>query len=270
MLKMFFDGSWSSNSVTLACLAADDPVWIYFDQQWSKLLADRGNPPYMHMKEAMPLVGPFEGWKPDARDFLIQGLIGLLMEIGQHRRFHAFTCTIDLEAHARWQVPKQLPPAARLCARLIFPRVVDWYSKFPDAILDTIEIFFDRNEMFIGHISEDWNSKRIRRQFPVWGLVRTVAPAEMALTPGIQAADMMAWAGHRLAPKSVKSDGILIAPKTYLFKNTDDRFSRIATDIFNGPAGWHVLLDEYILATRRFPEEGARKLLSPARKPLRV
>jgi hypothetical protein len=259
VLKMYFDGSWSSRCMTLSCLAADEGVWRYFENEWRGILAERGNAPYMHMKEAMPLHGAFKGWRPKDRDFVIQGLLGLLMQVGQNRRFHSFTCSVDLDAHAKWQARNRLPSAARLCARLVFPRVMDWYGAFPDPILDAVDVFFDRDEPFIGHISSDWNSKKMRRMFPVWNLVRTIAPADMSKTPPIQGADMIAWSAHRLSCKKLGEKSALLFPRKYILADTFDEFLTTATQIFNGPAGFHILLDEYILATRRFPEAGAGK-----------
>ena len=254
MLKTYFDGSWDSRCMSLAGLAADEDVWSYFDHEWRGILANRGNARYMHMKEAMPLEKEFKGWSAEKRDFLLIGLLGLLMEVGQHKKFHAFTCSVDLAAHDRWQARNRLPAAARLCARIAFPKMLDWYSEFPDPILDTIDVFFDRNEPFIGHISNDWNNLKLRKKYPVWGLVRTVAPAEMLLTPGVQAADMLAWSAHRLIIKKLEGQRGLVIPQKYLLADSSTAFLKMATDIFNAPAGWHALLDEYTLATRRFPE----------------
>jgi hypothetical protein len=255
--------------MTLACLAADDGVWKYFEDEWRAILRDRGNPPYMHMKEAMPLVETFAGWKAEQRDFLIMGLLGLLMEVGQNRKFHAFTCSVDLGAHDRWKARNRLPPAARLCARLVFPKALDWYGGFPDPILEarSIDAFFDRKEKFMGHISADWNNKKIRRKLPVWELVRTIAPADMSKTPPIQAADMIAWSAHRLTVKKLAKSNDPIFPKKYILADSSDDFLRMATNIFGGPPGWHGVLDEYVLATRRFPEEGTQIPFFLRRKP---
>jgi hypothetical protein len=229
---MYFDGSWNDRLVSLACLAADEDVWKYFEQEWAKILADRGGAKYMHMKEAMPLEDHFKDWRPDDRDSLVQGLTGLLMEVGRHRRFHSFTCTVDMEAHARWRVRNRLPAPARLCARVVFPAVINWYGEFPDIVLDSIDVFFDRNEPFIGHISADWNSKKIRQKFQVWHLVRTIAPAEMKLTPPLQAADMLAWATHRLTRKICPTSNDIVVSRTYSLTDRSDRFLSLATDIF--------------------------------------
>ncbi len=233
--------------MTLAALAADEQVWIYFEREWANLLSDRGNPPYMHMKEAMPLKGAFEGWEPEARDFLVYGLLGLIMEIGQNPRFRSFTCTIDLVAHKRWKAEKNLPLPERLCARLVFPKAYEWYSSFPDPILDSIDVFFDRNERFMGHIAGDWNNKKTQKTPPIWGLVRTIAPADMRQTPPLQAADMLAWARNRMA-----------------VVERNDKFSQLARDILNGPARTFIDLNEKALSSRRFPEGG---IVRPLRKP---
>jgi hypothetical protein len=257
VLKAYFDGSVSSSkAMTLAAIAADEATWSNFEPQWKYVLEDRGGASYSHMKEAMPLEGIFRGWQPENRDWLIQGLKDLIAEFNHAPKFRVFTCTVDLEAHARWKRQKQHPSPERLCARILFPRILDWYQRFPDPIVDVIEMFFDRNERFMGHIQTDWNNKKLRKRFPMLELIRTVAPAEMRLTPPIQAADMVAWARNRLAVPPDSLSPFAIKPVL----SVGDNFSLMAKLIYLATdKGQHYTLDETQLATRRFPENNLKR-----------
>jgi hypothetical protein len=237
--------------MTLAAIAADEAAWSSFEPQWKYVLGDRGGASYSHMKEAMPLEGTFKGWTPENRDWLIHGLRDLISEFNHMPRFRVFTCTIDLDAHARWKRQKQHPSPERLCARILFPRILDWYVEFSDPILDTLEIFFDQGEPYMGHIQNDWNNKKLRQKLPVLELIRTIAPADMRLTPPIQAADMVAWARNRLAVPSDLLSPLAIKP-TFSVR---DKFSLMAKLIYAATQkGSHYTLDEKQLATRRFPD----------------
>jgi hypothetical protein len=220
------------------------------------------------MKEAMPLEGEFKGWSPENRDWLIQGLKDLILEFNQNPRFRVFTCAVDLEAHARWKHQQQHPSPERLCAKILFPRILDWYAGFPDPIVDGIELFFDRNERFMGHIQTDWNNKKLRKRVPMLELIRTIAPAEMRFTPPIQAADMVAWARNRLAVPPDSLNPFAIKP----ILSVGDNFSLMANQVFEATdKGQHYTLDETQLATRRFresnPELGPPSAAAKSQRP---
>jgi hypothetical protein len=81
-----------------------------------------------------------------------------------------------------------------MCVRGLVPKIFDWYRGFPDTILDVMEFYFDGDEPFMRHIDGEWKSREFRRRYPVWGLIRTIEPVAMQVTPGIQVADLFAWA----------------------------------------------------------------------------
>ena len=251
MLKVYFDGSKSerSESLTLAAVAADESLWADFNDQWRTVLSRRGSAPYSHMAESMKLEGAFRGWKPATRDFLLSGLGDLLAEFSHKERCMAFSCTVDLGAHSRLKQSRNLPSPERLCARLIFPKIMDWYGTFPEAILDQMEVFFDRNEGFMRHISTDWNDKRVRRKYPIWNLIKTIAPATMQNTPPLQGADMIAWARNRLATTPPLSP-LELKPEL----SVTDNFSLRAKLIFASTRIFYWTVDEHAMLTRRFPE----------------
>jgi hypothetical protein len=92
VLKAYFDGSRNdrAESITLAAVAADESLWVDFENQWRIILDNCGNAPYCHMKEAMKLEGAFKGWRPEARDYLIGGLADILQDFSFKDRFRDF------------------------------------------------------------------------------------------------------------------------------------------------------------------------------------
>ncbi|MBI4444123.1 MAG: DUF3800 domain-containing protein [Acidobacteria bacterium] len=270
MLKVYFDGSNNQQFLVLACLAAEEKVWAGFESEWRETLQACGNPPYMHMREAMPLVEAFDGWKPEARNHLIDALVQVIATASQSPKFRVLLCAVDLSGHALWRTRKQLPAPPRLCARVIFAQVWDWYEKFDDPILEPMEIYFDRDEPFMRNIEADWKSSKMRNRFPALNLIRAIEQADMKLFPPLQAADMVAWAVQRLAPKVVPTNtGILVPQRAYDFCNFDDHFSTLATTILRFPREdsiWGHVLDEYQLATWSHAEEGAAAMHPPPSK----
>lgn len=244
MLKVYFDGSGKEEDpqtkfVTIAGFAGEEEVWSYFDQEWNGILSDRGNPPYMHMADAIQHKRNFESWDADKTDFLIQGLIGLLQEVtvGQ-KKFCGFSCTVDLAAHSKWKARNHIPPIAQLCANLSFAKTFDWYGGFPDLIISSFDIFFDRGDPFLNVLMQQRNDRRIKKEHPWWDLVRTIEPAEMQKTPALQAADLLAWSHNRL-----KSNG----PSGWA--------GRLASQIAGSVQFWHFDLTAEILASQKHRNE---------------
>jgi hypothetical protein len=195
-LKCYFDGSQKhGRRLTLAAIAGDETAWAGLEKDWTAFLSYVGIR-YTHMKEAIARKGEFQGWKKEKRDWFVDGLVTFFKEHQAQNvgRLKAFTATVDLKAHRDCSHIAGLPSPARMCVRGIVPQVLDWYSAFPDTILDVMEFYFDRDEPYMQHIDADWKSAAFRSRYPAWGLIRNIAPVEMQITPGVQVADLFAWA----------------------------------------------------------------------------
>ncbi len=202
-LRKYYDGSKSVTAkphMTLTCVAADESVWENLEPAWEEIRKARGNPAYIHMTDLMALPVPrgiYKGWSIRQRDHLIDGLLGVLFSFSDNPRIHTCTATVDLMAHARVNRRRSLPAPERICARLVFPEITEWYGRFPDLILDVIDAFFDQGEPFMRHVLDDWTSKKFKKRFPFWNMVRTVAPVVMEHTPPVQMADVICWGWQR-------------------------------------------------------------------------
>jgi hypothetical protein len=244
VLKVYFDGSGKEGDpqakfVTMAGFAAPEELWSYFDDQWLQILRERGDPSFMHMKDAIQHTGNFAGWDAGKTNFLIQGLIGLLQEVTVgNKRFCGFRCTVDLIGHEAWKARNNIPPVAQLCANIAFGRMLAWYGEFPDPIISGFDVYFDRGEPFLDILMRQWNNKVSPGQEPWWHLVRKLAPAEMQTVPALQAADMLAWSHNRL--KTTHASGWA---------------GRLATQISNGVQCWHYDLTDHVLATIKNPNK---------------
>jgi hypothetical protein len=198
-VKSYFDGSKKSDKcLTLACLGADEITWREMEERWEEVRKKRGNPRFLHMTDAMALQGEFEGWNSEDRDHLIDGLLNVFLFFRGHPRINSFTCTVDLIVHERPKKARSLPAPARICARIVFPQMIDWYGQLPGLDLGAVEAYFDRNESFMRHIQPDWTSKKIRKLHPYWELVKTITAVEMEYSPALQMTDFIAWGRNRL------------------------------------------------------------------------
>lgn len=217
-LKAYFDGATgfitengkrSPKSLTLTCLAADEQIWSQLEPEWEKVRKERGNPPFLHMADAMSLNGDiFGSWDEQRRDYLLDGLYSVLHGFGKNPRMHSFTCTIDLQAHARWKAIKNHPSPARLCTRYVCPVMFEWYARFPDPILSAMELYFDSGEPFMRHVDADWKNKKMKKEYPALEIIRTIAPVNMKITPPIQMADMICWGFSRQSVVEISAENV--------------------------------------------------------------
>src|SRR5258708_936594 len=197
-VKSYFDGSISRRRMALAGIVADENTWCEVEERWEEVRKTRGNPPFIHMTYLMALEEMYEDWSEDDRDYLVDGLLNVLHFFRGSRSLRRFTCSVDRESHAELKRPKRLPSPDKLCARMLFPHVTEWYAEIPGVHIGEIQVYFDRNEPYIRHIREDWTSKKIRRKHPHWNLVKSITEAEMQSTPALQIADVIAWGCNRI------------------------------------------------------------------------
>lgn len=246
-LKMYLDGSGTAGVIlTLGAVVADNSVWLEFEPAWDDVLARYGVP-YSHMKELTGRRGPFTDWTDTRREQFAAALVATIEGFPLSDRMRQYGCWIDLVAHERWRKARNHPSPHRLCARVLFPTFLDDYP----GLIDSIDLRFDQGEPFMTHLREDWDNRKIRRQAPVWGIVRTMAPHDMKTTPALQVADLIAWSRTRYETA--------VRPK--LGQDGLDVFSVLAARVLNhGLRGIHREIGEKAMAESTFAEEGLRRL----------
>ena len=213
-LESYFDGSaqgdWRKEKlVTLAGYAADDSMWMTFDQEWDAILKDdrrRAAAPYLHMREATKYKDAFHyknGWNSKRLSFLITDLLMYMQTIDKDR-FRQFGCTIDLEAYRRLENQGFLfNDPIEICNDYCPAVALFWYFTEYPGIVHSAHFFFDIEEPFKELFEKHWKRQKANFLDPaanpdVWGLIKTVTTAEMRDKPAMQAADLLAWSSNRV------------------------------------------------------------------------
>jgi hypothetical protein len=162
-------------------------------------------------------VDPFErvvGWTNEKLNQLIFDSINLLQGLDK-KAFCSFICSVNTSARSRLvEAGVIIPKPETICAQWCVRKASDWYLReHPDKI-EPMTIFYDRGEKFFGSIKDTWLKERTppnrvaRKLF--WDLVKNVVDDDMAYSPGIQAADMLAWSRSRGLSETVRDQRDLL------------------------------------------------------------
>jgi hypothetical protein len=232
-IKAYLDKSGQNSSpyVTLAAFVGSDMAWAEFEIGWREALKTGFLPvPYMHMVEALGLRPntPFDrnlGWERKH----VWDLVGkLLVFLGglERGRITMHSCVIDMDAWRDLTASGcESPSAVELCNRYVSKYIVALFAakvleRAPSEVFliardDLLNFTFDRNEDFFDPFRKFVNSEKEEAErtgdSPIWKLVDGVGEGEMKTTPGIQAADVLAWALNRESTVSKGEEGKHIA-----------------------------------------------------------
>jgi len=210
-LRAYFDssGKLEDNWITLAAVAADEKMWSELEAAWGEILD--GHTPkgqYIHMREVYRLQKAFDkqqGWTHDNAFGLVNKCLVYMSHLDK-KRFRMFYCSIDLNAWRKLRNETyQMPDPVEMCNLFCAETVLGWYLQYyPDLLnpeTDRVKYFFDRDEYFYRPFYEKWQRERDaaeqRQGWSVWKIIEEVSTVEMQKTPGIQAADIVAWAINR-------------------------------------------------------------------------
>jgi hypothetical protein len=210
-LRAYLDssGKLENDYITLAAFAANDEMWKKFETDWHAILD--GHTPkakYVHMRELAHQVDGFDrkfGWTNGNAFGLAEKCLVYMSHLDK-KRFHMFYCAVDLKA---WRTLRAetypLPSPIEMCNQFCPEGVMLWHAfYYPDVIdlqNDSISYFFDKGEPFKQPFEDKWIQETKRSEetgvWSVWNRVQQVTPADMKKVPGIQAADILAWAVNR-------------------------------------------------------------------------
>lgn len=205
-MNCYFDGSIGGQHdawLTLGGFAASDKTWARIEAEWEVMLRDRYPiAPYVHMTDLITGNDPFEreaGWCSCRVKGLVDDVINLLGSINP-TDLCAFACSVDVLARKRLKdegYPVTDP--AIICAENGLGRLLEWYTDKHG--IELSYLFYDQNEPFIRSIRRRWQRAVPQRKLVTgdlfWGRIAGVLPVAMERTPGIQAADVIAWAFTR-------------------------------------------------------------------------
>lgn len=210
-LRAYLDssGKLEDDWITLAAVAAPEGMWKEIEPAWDRILANRTpKASYIHMREVFRLIRGFDsnlGWDHNKAFGAVNDCLVYLSQLDK-QRFRMFYCSVDLKAHDKLRAETyQMPDPIDMCNTFCSETVLGWYLlHFPDTIdihNDRIHYFFDRNEDFFQPFFDKWNREKNRSEatgrWSIWNLIPEVAPVDMKVTPGIQAADIIAWGRNR-------------------------------------------------------------------------
>ena len=145
------------------------------------------------------------GWNADNAFGLANKCLVYMSQLDK-RRFRMFYSAVDLGAWRKLRAETYaLPSPIALCNQFCPEAVLLWYIDcYPDVVNlqnDTIEYFFDRGESFKGpfeaKVREGKKRARHSGVWNLWKLIKKVSAVDMKKVPGVQAADILAWAVNR-------------------------------------------------------------------------
>lgn len=205
-LRSYFDKS-GEDTRHLICggVCASDDLWDEIEKTWQYCLnSHTPRATYMHMIEAVPLRKEFsrdKGWGDEMVFGLVNQLLSYLTTLPKHEYCHV-TATVDLAAYRKLQNENyQMDSAADLCITTCTLGLFDWFLDHYHGPDREAHYYFDAGEPFEPILKAKWESElEASRRTGVdsfWSLIGHIGPAQMRCTPGLQVADMLAWATNR-------------------------------------------------------------------------
>lgn len=205
MLKSYFDKSGQEDQelLTIGAVAATDDVWTELEDEWNEILR-RNVPPadYMHMIEAIHLRGEFsrdKGWNDDLVFGLVNLLLSYLSSSPIHTKYCQFSCSLKMAEYNKLRAETyQLDSPADMVASACVRKMSEWYFENYKGLDFEAHYFFDQGEPFEDIIKAKWNRARADENPKYqWAHISSIGSAIMRKTPGLQIADMVAWATNR-------------------------------------------------------------------------
>jgi len=162
------------------------------------------------MKEVFRLEKAFDknaGWTHENALPLVNSCLVYMSNLPKDQ-VRMFYCSVDLEAWEKLRKETyQIAEPIQLCNTFCSEAILRWYGfvHAPTSVIDprsdSVRYFFDRNEYFFQPFYERWKKERYESdatgRWSLWNVISEVASVDMKTTPGIQAADIIAWSRNR-------------------------------------------------------------------------
>jgi hypothetical protein len=206
--------------MTLSGISAIDTLWDEIEPTWNYIL-QIGDPKaaYMHMREAVHLNREFErgqGWDHDKVSALVNALLSFVTTINKSA-YCQFACTSDMNAYRKLTAETyQLDSPVDICNATCVETVMQWYLLEYKGLDLAASYYFDQGEPFEPVFKAKWEREtetdRATGQYnTIWSHIKHVGTANMRTTPGIQIADMLAWARNREENKGTRYEALALA-----------------------------------------------------------
>lgn len=192
----YFDQSGSPSDTpwtTLAGYVAPAPVWDWFNGLWLSVLSESGLS-YLHMKDH-----PAPG--------ILAALNNRCLGPAREKGLYGVACAID---NAEYQRAKedlpQLPPFEEVCAGVIANVAIRRILPEDRATAPQVYLYFDRGEDYCLALKRAWEADRANDQPKSWGtFLFEPRQRNSKESPGLQAADYIAWNVNRWLTKRAES-----------------------------------------------------------------
>ncbi len=210
VLKSFFDGGNEADStqydfVSLASVSGTSTQWNAFERDWGGALKKHGVP-WLHTTDVLTFNEPYtkaSGWNGTKRDSFLSDCVSIIeshiMQPNRHPRILLkeglipLVTTINLKDYIRARSENSAVPknATMLLATQSVSRIVRQGELFGATSYD---LMFDRNEPYMGHVSDRMHSKRAQKNIkPITEKIASVGEGDAHQIYGLQMADLFAW-----------------------------------------------------------------------------
>jgi hypothetical protein len=162
------------------------------------------------MRETIGLREPFsrkEGWTKEKVAALVLALLQYL-QLFHKKRICLFSCTVDMTAYRKLKAETYVMESpVDVCIKYCAEVVLLWYMfEFPGLDM-AAHYYFDQGEKFRDAFATKWLSEHEKAErlfdkpYTIWSAIKTIEEANSKITPGLQVADLLAWATNRQETK---------------------------------------------------------------------
>ena len=203
-LRCYFDGGNQADAkqyktMTLCAITGAKAQWENFEKRWWKLLK-KHDAPWIHTTDMLTLNDPFtvaKGWSLPKVDRVLSDCVKTIEdckakpEKNWSHGIMPITITVVLKdfEKAALKIPNLRTPELHTAMHCL-----QMCGYWADHIgVNRLQLTFDQNERFYGHVSDRWKSKRARKEEYIWDHIIAIGEADSRAVPGLQVADLIAW-----------------------------------------------------------------------------
>lgn len=187
MLRAYCDESGSAGEggfVSIAAFVATEERWAAFDGSWSAALAKHAVP-YLHTTDLANFKRIYKNWTANQRDALVADLMDVIHDMGRVAAIGATIAVDDFNSFDEEQRSKWIDPYYLLLQEVL--NGVSLEAKFlPES--QQVSVVYSQQDTFKGRFERLYRVLQRGNQ-----RLGALTFADMRATPGLQAADLLAY-----------------------------------------------------------------------------
>ncbi len=207
-VKAFYDASGNPRAGTDPCFvlagyAASKLTFMEIEKRWRETVTGQYGATYLHMREAAVLRGEFsrtKGWDEDKVNRLVYEAAGLIKEFGVNLWAVAYGINLKEWKRRRKHQGKETSYRAvhRECAAFCLGKIINGLHGNIDNDVGKLEVYHSQgDENLFADFRRLWVRADTKEKHEWARRVVSVLPLDMRITPGLQMADLLAWATRR-------------------------------------------------------------------------